>query len=411
MKFLHIADVHLDSALTGLRRAGAVPEHVTKDCTRRALASAIDLAITEDVAFVIIAGDLYDGDWKDYSTGLHVAHEMRRLARPCFVVRGNHDAASVITRNLTAPPNVHIFSESRAETALLKEFGVALHGWSFPNRAVPEDLSASYPAPVPGMLNIGVLHTSAEDPGEHQTYAPCSIAALVAHGYDYWALGHIHQRRVLHERPFIVFPGNIQGRHPNEPGAKGVTLVEVQDGRIVSLQHRDTDVLRWAQVAVDATGADSVAEIAARFAAPLAEAMAGAAGRPLIVRALLEGATRCHPALVAQPDALEAELRNAAAAVSGDLYIERLRVQTRLPAGAHSDALDAVAQLQGSFLAGLDDPAVLQELLEDFSALARLVPHLNGIRPPELPLDEAALRALAPEAWDIVAQALAGGGA
>ena len=129
---------------------------------------------------------------------------MRRLGRPCFLLRGNHDARSLITRNLRAPENVREFSSRTCQTFLLPELGVALHGYSFPNRAVPKDLSAGYPEPVAGMLNIGVLHTSAEDPGEHETYTPCSVAGLALKGYDYWALGHIHARRVLAERPWIV---------------------------------------------------------------------------------------------------------------------------------------------------------------------------------------------------------------
>src|ERR1700748_2366319 len=118
MKFLHAADIHLDSPLIGLSSLGAVSEGVTRHCTRRAFANLIDLAIAQDVAFVIIAGDLYDADWRDYSTGLFCAGEMRRLARPCFLIRGNHDARSVITRSLVAPPNVIEFSSRRPETHL-----------------------------------------------------------------------------------------------------------------------------------------------------------------------------------------------------------------------------------------------------------------------------------------------------
>jgi DNA repair protein SbcD/Mre11 len=408
MKFLHAADIHLDSALAGVRRFDGIPAHVTRDCTRRALANVIDLAVAEDVAFVVIAGDLYDADWKDFSTGLCFAGEMRRLGRPCFLVRGNHDAASVISRSLEPPPNVQVFSALKTETVTLDALGVAIHGRSFPNRAVPEDLSVTYPPPVAGRLNIGVLHTSAEDPGEHATYAPCRVEALALKGYDYWALGHIHQRRVLHERPFVVFPGNIQGRHPNETGAKGVTLVEARDGRIVGLEHRATDVLRWAQVEVDATGADGIAEIAVRARHALAAAQETADGRPLVVRVTLTGATGRHAAMLADPEAIDAECRNAAAAVSGELYIERVRLATRMPSAAAAAELDAVAQLAAPFLAGLDDPELQAQLLEDFRALAGQLPRLPGRPAPALPRTVEELKALAPEAWQMVAQVLAG---
>jgi DNA repair protein SbcD/Mre11 len=181
MKFLHAADIHLDSPLAGLSSNDQIPEGVIRHFIRRAFSNLIDLAINEDVAFVIIAGDLYDGDWRDYSTGLFFANEMRRLGRPCYLIRGNHDARSQITRNLQQPPNVHEFSSRTAGTVLLEDLQIAIHGRSFPDRAVDEDLSDTYPARVTGFLNIGILHTSAEYPaGEHDRYAPCRIEGLIA---------------------------------------------------------------------------------------------------------------------------------------------------------------------------------------------------------------------------------------
>jgi exonuclease SbcD len=409
MKFLHAADIHLDSPLIGLSTLGAVPEGVTRHCTRRAFANLIDLAIAQDVAFVIIAGDLYDGDWRDYSTGLFFAGEMRRLERPCFLIRGNHDARSVITKSLVPPPNVLEFSSRRAETQVLDELGVALHGRSFPDRAVPEDLSASYPDPVRGRLNIGILHTSAEDPGEHETYAPCRVSGLIAKGYDYWALGHIHQRQELQPpgHPPIVFPGNIQGRHVRETGAKGCTLVDVQDGQIIGLEHRETDVLRFASIRVPVDGAESMAEIATRLRFELTAAQDLAGGLPLIARITLTGPTDRHGELVADPRAIDAECRNAAAAVSGSLYIERVRLETRpkpRPVGEEGSTAD----LEAAFRQALDDPDVQRRLLADFGALAAQIPAAQGREMRVLPHSIEALRALAPDAWSVVARALAG---
>lgn len=121
MKFLHAADIHLDSPLAGLLARDDLPDSVIRHCTRRAFAALIDLALEEDVAFVVIAGDLYDGDWKDFSTGLFFAEQMRRLGRPCYVLRGNHDARSVIARNLKLPDNVREFSSRACETFQLAD--------------------------------------------------------------------------------------------------------------------------------------------------------------------------------------------------------------------------------------------------------------------------------------------------
>jgi exonuclease SbcD len=402
MKFLHAADIHLDSPLAGLRARADLPDAVIRHCTRRAFTAMIDLARAEDVAFVVIAGDLYDGDWKDFSTGLFFAEEMRRLGRPCFLLRGNHDARSLITRNLTLPPNVREFSSRTCETAPLADLGVVLHGHSFPNRAVPEDLSAGYAARVAGMLNIGVLHTSAEDPGEHETYAPCSIAGLALKGYDYWALGHIHARRVLAERPWIVFPGNLQGRHPNETGPKGCTLVTVEDRKVVAVEHRTVDVLRWAALEVDATGAD-VATLTGRIADSVGSALAAADDRPVLARVTLIGATDLHGTLQGDTDRLAAECRNAAIEADGALFVESVRVRTRPVPLAEDDML---APLRAAFAAGLDDPALVTSLLEDFASLRQKLPApaRAGL---ELPDDEEGLRTLAEEAWQIAADALA----
>ena len=401
MKFLHAADIHLDSPLAGLRARDDLPDDVIRHCTRRAFSAMIDLALAEDVAFVVIAGDLYDGDWKDFSTGLFFAEEMRRLGRPCFLLRGNHDARSLITRTLKQPENVREFSSRTCQTFPLPELSVALHGHSFPNRAVPEDLSAGYPEAVAGMLNIGVLHTSGEDPGEHETYAPCSVASLALKGYDYWALGHIHARRVLAERPWIVFPGNLQGRHPKETGDKGCTLVTVEEGRIVAVEHRAVDVLRWSALELDATGAD-VATLTGRIAATVQAALADTAGRPVLARLTLTGATNLHGTLLGDSERLAAECRNAAIEVGAALWVESVRVRTRplpLPQG------DELAPLRAAFAAGLDDPALVKTLLDDLASLRQKLPGpaRTGL---DLPEDAEGLRTLADDAWQIAADAL-----
>jgi DNA repair exonuclease SbcCD nuclease subunit len=403
MKFLHAADIHLDSPLAGLMARAEPLRDDLRACTRRAFAAMIDLAIAEDVAFVIIAGDLYDGDWKDFSTGLFFAEQMKRLApRPCFLLRGNHDAHSIITKRLPAPPNVREFSSRRCETFRLPEFGVALHGHSFPERAVPEDLSKDYPDPLPGMLNIGVLHTSGDDPGEHATYAPCTPQALRDKGYDYWALGHIHLRQVLHERPWIVFPGNLQGRHARETGAKGCTLVTVAEGRITAVEHRSVDCLRWASLAVDATGAEEAA-LVDRVGAAVTAALAAAEGRALLARLTITGETPLHALLPDRHDDIAAWCANAAIEAEGHLWLEKIKLHTSPPRAVDAGAL---APLRAAFLAALEDEALRQDLLSDLAAVRGKVP-APGRAALDLPDDVLALARLADEAWDAVEAAIA----
>ena len=400
MKFIHAADIHLDSPLAGLRARDDLPGDIVRHSTRRAFARMIDLARDEDVAFVVIAGDLYDGDWKDFSTGLFFAEEMRRLGRPCFLLRGNHDAQSVITRGLKLPENVREFSSRTCETIVRADLGVALHGHSFPNRAVPEDLSPRYPAPVEGMLNIGVLHTSGDDPGEHAVYAPCTAAALALKGYDYWALGHIHMRQVLSERPWIVFPGNLQGRHPKEIGGKGCSLVTVEDRQIVAVEHRSVDVLRWAALDTDATGLDDAGLIAA-IGASVRAAIAAADDRPVLARLSVTGTTDLHGALLNDTDRLVAECRNAAIEAGGQLWVESVKLGTRPVLTADAGTL---TELRQAFFAGLDDPDLTAKLRAEFDSLRQKVPARADLR---LPADADEMRQLAEDAWELAAGAIA----
>ena len=144
--------------------------------------------------------------------------------------------------------------EPRARTLVIDELGVAIHGQSFPSGAVAQNLAQNYPTPRSDLFNIGLLHTSASGSSAHATYAPCSVADLVAKGYDYWALGHVHTRSTLCENPPIVFPGNLQGRHINEPGERGFMLVTVEGNHVQEVQFVPMDVLRWQRVEVNFSG-------------------------------------------------------------------------------------------------------------------------------------------------------------
>jgi DNA repair exonuclease SbcCD nuclease subunit len=397
-RFLHCADLHLDSPMAGLVRRGEVRADLFEGATRRAFERLVTLAIDQDVAFVVIAGDVYDGDWRDHGTGLFFNEQMRRLApRPVFVARGNHDAASIITRSLTVPDNVRVFGTRRPETHVLEALGVAVHGQSFADRAVTGNMAAAYPPPVAGLFNIGVLHTSAEGEGRHVTYAPCTLGGLVAHGYDYWALGHVHERAELSRDPWIVFPGNVQGRGVHEPGEKGGTLVEVTDGRVVALVHHATDVLRWDVVSAPVGGVSSWETLRASVTAALGAV--NAEGRPVVVRLRLEGRTAMHGALRAEPDRVLAECRDVAGALSAEIAIERV-VDDTAPERAASAAEDEqMSMLDTLFRAAADDEATIAALLAEIRALRSALPADAAAA---LPDDAGGVREMARAAWPAV---------
>jgi predicted phosphodiesterase len=349
MRFIHAADLHLDSPLSGLReRAGERAEDIA-GASRRAFDNLIDFAVTERVDFVVIAGDVFDGDWSDYSSGLFLIRGLDRLNRvgiPVIMIRGNHDSANQMSRRLTWPSNVRELSSRAPETVVLEPLDVAIHGQSFPARAVTENLAASYPPPRAGMFNIGVLHTSADGRAGHDVYAPCELRDLTLKGYDYWALGHIHTREILATDPYVVFPGNLQGRHVNEPGAKGFSLVTVAGGHVTNVEHVSVDVVRWATLVVDVSGAETLEDLCPRVGQAIAEAVADADGRTLAVRLVLRGACAAHRALAGDPERLAAECASLALQSRGDVWIERVDVETD-PALLHTEtgALADVTQL------------------------------------------------------------------
>mgnify|MGYP006324629115 FL=1 len=412
MRFIHASDLHIDSPLRGLDRYDGAPVDRLRSATRSALERLVDRALTERVDFLLLAGDIYDRDWQDFHTGLFFRGQMVRLERAgirCFIVQGNHDAQGVISRQLTLPSNVTVFSSRAAQTVKLDELSVAIHGRSFPEREVDEDLVPSYPPPVPGFFNIGLLHTSLTGRAGHDTYAPTDLPTLVAKGYDYWALGHVHAREVLNERPRIVFCGNLQGRHAKETGVKGCELVTVEAGR-VEAEFIALDVVRWSQLSVPLDGVDRLESLNEAFARALEPVLAGTTDRLHAVRVTLTGSTELHRLEAAQPGTLAAAMHAAAQDIGTvEIWIEQVRLDLSTPldrarAAQRQDAVgelvrlvdtiagddqelmrraqvelgDLLGAMPAEVTAGdvprLDDPAELRSLLMDAEAtvLARL---------------------------------------
>lgn len=335
MKFIHCSDLHIDSPLDGLERYPGAPLAALRGATRQALVNLVELAVSRQVDFLVIAGDIFDGDWRDMNTGLFFNSQMRVLERAgisVYLKRGNHDAASEVTRALTLPDNVHVFDADRPQTVRRDDLRVALHGRSFSERATPQDLAATYPDPVPGYFNIGVLHTSLAGYAAHDPYAPTSLDILRSRGYDYWALGHVHAREVLQsDFPRIVYCGNPQGRHAGETGAKGCELVSVEAGDMRT-ESVALDVVRWAVIDLPIDALTDMAQWRRSAQALMREAHDAAAGRLSAWRLQLVGTGPLHERLAARADELAADLRQLADAASGgSAWVEKIRVRSRAP--------------------------------------------------------------------------------
>jgi DNA repair exonuclease SbcCD nuclease subunit len=353
------------------------PAAEIRGATRRAFENLVRTAIDEAVAFIVIAGDLFDGNWKDYNTGLYLVTQLSKLREAgisVFVVAGNHDAASVITRSLRLPENVHLFPADRAATHRLNRVNVAIHGRSFGAPAVTTDLSSSYPPAAAECFNIGLLHTCATGREGHAPYAPCTIEGLREKGYDYWALGHVHRREVLHDVPAVVFSGNTQGRHARETGPKGCLLVTVDDAGRPVLDFKPLDVVRWETVAVDASQTESDYDLLDRFRESLLLKLEGNPDVLTVLRVSLEGEAAVHDTILSDPEHWMQEIRAAAMDEAGErVWIEKVVFRTRPPAegGKPEGALGELLALIDELAA---DPAALNRFSAELADLDKKLP-------------------------------------
>lgn len=391
MKFLHAADLHLDSPLRGLARHDEAPVEALRGATRQAFSNLVELALEEKVAFVLLAGDLYDGNWQDFSTAIFLAKKLGELDRAgirVFAVLGNHDAQSKLTKALEKPANLTLFQANRPETKILQELEVAIHGQSFGQQRVDENLAAGFPAARPGMFNIGLLHTSLDGREGHAAYAPCKLDDLRARDYQYWALGHVHAREDVSTDPWVVFPGCLQGRHARETGPKGCCLVTVEDGAVEGVEHRVLDVVRWANLEVDLREVGSLqgALDGARHA--LNELLDGVADRIVATRLRFVGASPIHAEVQGKAQWLRQKVLELAAELNGeDLWIEKVEVAT-------TGKLDRGTMLAGDGALGELARSIL-EVREELSAVRGLDAAMAALReklPPEVFLEENGLR-------------------
>jgi exonuclease SbcD len=380
VKFIHTADIHLDSPLRGLEVHEDAPVEEIRGATRRAFDNLIAMAIEEGVDFILIAGDLYDGDWKDYQTGLFFARQMGRLFKAgikVFIVSGNHDAASQSTKAMPLPGNVTLFPSKKPRSVKLDEFGVIIHGQSYSYHSVTENLSSQFPQRDSNYFNIGLLHTSLTGREGHENYAPCTQDELKSKGYDYWALGHVHKREIISQDPWIVFPGNIQGRHIKETGAKGATLVTVKDGRITEVEERELDALRWAICQVDVSPCETSDSVHDEIRQAFEKEIGQADGKTLALRLVLTGKCPMHAQLLDRTAQWTEEFRGIAVGF-GDVWLEKVKFKTTRKVSLN-DILDEdtpIASLLRS----------IQHLDLDGDTLLGLVPELSALKT-KLPIE------------------------
>jgi DNA repair protein SbcD/Mre11 len=349
-KFIHAADLHLDSPFTGLSGVPEAIRAVLRESTFSALNRLVDLAIREKADFVLIAGDVYESADRSLRAQVRFQKAMRRLAErgiSAFVIHGNHDPLDGRDARLDLPDCVHIFAAGQVERVPVVLPGrghvADVLGISYPTAAVNDNYALLFRREGTAPYQIGLLHANVDGAADHADYAPCTLKELVGRGLDYWALGHVHGRRILNERPFIVYPGNLQGRSVRETGPKGCYVAEVDGSGDTNLAFHALHAVRWSRRTVSIAGLRSVQELKDRLEQVVEEERHSGEGTPVVLRIVLEDRGPLHRLMQgsAAQELLE-ELRNG----------EADRAEAVVSAGIHTALTNYGAGLTGTGAAG-----------------------------------------------------------
>ncbi|WP_226682573.1 metallophosphoesterase family protein [Sutcliffiella horikoshii] len=267
IRFLHAADLHLDSPFKGLSHLPQQIFNRIRKSTFQSLTTLINAAIQYQVDFILLAGDLFDLEQRSLIAQATLRKEFMRLNEAgihVYIIHGNHDYLTANHSLFKYPDNVHVFTEAvECKTFFKNEEELAcIYGFSYKQRHMTENMTGYYQkenAKIP--FHIGMLHGNLSGREEHDPYAPFSIPDLLSKEFHYWALGHIHKREILHYQPPIVYPGNIQGRHKKEQGDKGCYLVELLEGGISELTYIETSVIHWEELEIPINGIQTVDQL------------------------------------------------------------------------------------------------------------------------------------------------------
>ncbi|WP_140987136.1 metallophosphoesterase family protein [Asticcacaulis tiandongensis] len=386
-RFVHTADIHLDSPLKSLALRHEGLGALIANATRQAFVRIVDLCLDEAVDALLIAGDLYDGDQTSMKTARFFAEQLYRLDAAgirTFILRGNHDALSKITRELVLPASVFTFG-GRADAIVLDRGGrlpeIVVHGLSFSSPKAPDGLLPKYKAPVQRAVNIGLMHTSLNGAPGHDPYAPCSVSDLDASGFAYWALGHIHKRSDYVGRCTVVMPGNPQGRDINEDGQKSVSLVTVDDDGGIFVEERNVSIAQFERVNVDVSGAADRRDLIETIASALKHRRATVETEHLIVRLRLTGTTPLAWTIRRDLDLIQEDI-DLQAEIVGATWIEKVELVLETATPPHqTEAGDTLFELRRLITDEVGQSEGFHNAAEEFAAdLVKALPvELRGL--------------------------------
>lgn len=375
-RFIHAADLHLDSPFRGL---AGLPEKLrerVKEASFTALRRLTNLAVREKVDFVVFSGDIYDVKDRSLRAQLRFRQALETLAGhgiPAFVIHGNHDPLHDGYRaKLTWPDGVKVFGSEDVESEVIRaadgEALARVSGISFAKAAVTENLTPGYRAWGDGLYHIGLLHTNVDGDAKHDNYAPCRLGDLLGRGVDYWALGHIHTRRVLREKPWVVYPGNVQGRHVRESGPRGCYLVDVSTAGETGLTFHALDDVRWQEAEASIDGLETEQQLMEALEETVWAAVDTAEGRAVILRLKLTGRGPMHTVLrrSGMLGELGSALKEHMSAGEQMVWVESVEDRTGAP--IDRSELEGRPGFLGDLLRLADEAGAASQQLADFAA-------------------------------------------
>ena len=345
-RILHTSDLHLDSPLKSLALKDERLRTQVQTASRLALERMVRFCIDEEVRAVLIAGDLYDGNERSAKTAAYLSGQMERLKDAgidVFYVKGNHDAENPISGEIALPSNVHVFG-GRGDKVRLGETDIWIHGVSFRERHAPESLLPRYGSPTPGAVNIALMHTSLSGAAGHDPYAPCTVKELRNAGFDYWALGHVHKREVHSSSPWIVMPGNPQGRDIGEAGAKSATLLKIV-GTQIDIEEIPTSAVEFRESLCLVEGIEDDDDVRRALHQHLRGEADVTRSDAAILRLKLGGRTPRAWHILRDRDYWYAVVSEMAEE-TGRLWIEELSLELDTPDRPHDESVDAIEELR-----------------------------------------------------------------
>jgi len=354
LKFVHAADLHLDSPFAGLRETDNDIADFLQNATFAAFDNVIKLCIEREVDFLLVAGDVYDGADRSLRAQLAFRDGLRKLAKVgihSYVVHGNHDSLDGWASSLEWPDEAYIFGGTNVESVPFERNGAVraiIHGISFSRRDIRTNLARKFKASDSKAVQIGLLHCNVGSNTGHEPYAPCEIDDLAASHMDYWALGHVHSKNVLlEENPTVAYPGNTQGRHINEAGPRGCLYVQISDTKEVQTQFIPIDSVRWTRESVHIEHLDSDERLLNDLESRVERIQSKAEGRPSVCRLTLCGRGTLHATLQRSNyvQDLIAQLREFGRELDPLVWLDTIETQTR-------PAVDIEARRQAQDIVG-----------------------------------------------------------